>query len=79
MERSIKIGSLIQVMYDVAIPTLDGNIFTAYAYITKIDIIFANNILGFEAQYLNNMSGNFMSQTCVFSYTPSPYWKVISS
>ena len=74
MERTVKLGDLIEIKYRAPIFTRDGYKSVAYAYVSKLDVKFGDNAIGFDAKYLNDMG----IETCTLGYTPSPYWRVVS-
>jgi hypothetical protein len=74
MERSVKIGDLIEINFTQPTLTPDGYKKVAYAYVSKLDVKLGGNAIGFDAKYLNPM----LTEICTFGYTPSEYWRVIS-
>lgn len=74
MERGVKIGDLIEINFREPILTPDGYKKVGYAYVTKLDVKFGDNTIGFDAKYLNPM----LTETCTLGYTPNPCWRVIS-
>ena len=74
MERGVKIGDLIEINFREPILTRDGYKKVGYAYVSKLDVKFGDNKIGFDAKYLNHM----LTETCTLGYTPNPYWRVIS-
>lgn len=74
MERTVKLGDLIEIKFREPVLSADGYKSVAYAYVSKLDVKFGNNGFGFDAKYLNNM----ITETCTIGYTPSQYWRVVS-
>ena len=74
MERSVKLGDIIEINFREPINTPDGLKNVAYAYVSKLDVKFGYNGIGFDAKYLNDM----FTKTCTIGYEPNRYWRVIS-
>lgn len=74
MERTVKLGDLIEIKFREPVLSADGYKSVAYAYVSKLDVKFGNNGFGFDAKYLNDM----LTETCTIGYTPNPYWRVVS-
>lgn len=74
MERTVKLGDLIEVVFSQPVLTPDGYEKVGYAYVSKLDVKFGYNAIGFDAIYLNPM----LTTTCTLGYTPNPYWRVVS-
>ena len=55
MERTVKLGDLIEVDFREPVLTPDGYKKVGYAYVSKLDVKFGDNAIGFDAKYLNPM------------------------
>jgi hypothetical protein len=74
MERTVKLGDMIEIKFDSSVLTPNGYINVAYAYVSKLDVKFGHNGFGFDAKYLNNMT----TETCTLDYKPNRFWRVVS-
>ena len=74
MERTVKLGDIIEIKFREPINTPDGLKNVAYAYVSALDVKFGDNAVGFDAKYLNPMD----IETCRIGYEPNKYWRVVS-
>ena len=74
MERTVKLGDIIEVVFSQPVLTPDGYEKIGYAYVSKLDVKFGYNGIGFDATYLNIMH----TETCTLGYEPNKNWRVVS-